>query len=47
MVAMSVLLLASEPAPFAASMAIDEAGTTADAAHAARSAEEDGGDRVS
>jgi len=28
---MSVLLLASEPAPFAASMAIDEAGTTADA----------------
>jgi hypothetical protein len=37
MVAMSVLLLASEPAPFAASMAIDEAGTTADAVRRTRS----------
>ncbi|QSR21063.1 hypothetical protein CFA77_02005 [Hyphomonas sp. KY3] len=35
---MSVLLLASEPAPFAASMVIDTAGTTADAVHGTCSA---------
>ncbi|KCZ51241.1 hypothetical protein [Hyphomonas pacifica] len=35
---MSVLLLAFEPAPVAASMEIDEAGTTADAVRRTRSA---------
>ncbi|WP_286189213.1 hypothetical protein [Labrenzia sp. R5_0] len=44
---MSVLLLAFEPAPVAASMAIDKAGATADAVHGHGADAEDGGAGVS